>query len=417
MRVWIACGLLLCSVSLTGCPESKEQKTGNQDSVQKDAATPKAVEVKPDDPAAVAALEKLGVNLTKNDAGSVVKADFRTVEYTPEDLGQLAGLPSLVDVHLEATEPGTADLAKLNDLTQLKILRLIKCMISEEGMAQLAGLKNLEQLYLINNSSALTDDALAHVVNYPKLRVLDLRGCILIGDDGLKHLQALKNLERLKLRSDRVTDTGIGYLKGLTKLRGFVLEDASRITDDSLKTFSDKTGIDEIGLMRTPISDEGLAHLSKLNKLKQLDLRGTVVYGGGFEHLTGAKDLWKVDVSEAEVDDEGLGYIAAMPNLQDLNLWYSAYLTDAGLEHLKSLTKLRRLNLEQTPIGDAGLEHLAGITSLESLNLSETKITDEGLPSLSGLTGLKTLELARTEVSDAAVEKLHAALPNCQIKR
>ncbi len=73
-----------------------------------------------------------------------------------------------------------------------------------------------------------------------------------------------------------------------------------------------------------------------------------------------------------------MGYIAAMPNLQDLNLWYSAYLTDAGLEHLKSLTKLRRLNLEQTPIGDAGLEQLAGITSLETLKLSETKIKDEG---------------------------------------
>ena len=71
----------------------------------------------------------------------------------------------------------------------------------------------------------------------------------------------------------------------------------------------------------------------------------------------------------------------------------AAQVTDAGLEHLGSLTKLERLMLDDIPITDAGLEHLKGLTGLRELTLLDTKVTDEG------------------------VEKLRKALPNCQIEK
>ena len=37
-------------------------------------------------------------------------------------------------------------------------------------------------------------------------------------------------------------------------------------------------------------------------------------------------------------------------------------ITDAGLEHLRGLTKLQRLNLSFTEVTDAGLDHLKGLT-------------------------------------------------------
>ena len=42
-------------------------------------------------------------------------------------------------------------------------------------------------------------------------------------------------------------------------------------------------------------------------------------------------------------------------------------MTDAGLEHLKGLTQLRELNLNDTQVTDAGLEHLKGLTQLQSV--------------------------------------------------
>ena len=64
---------------------------------------------------------------------------------------------------------------------------------------------------------------------------------------------------------------------------------------------------------------------------------------------------------------------------------------DAGLVHMKALTKLKYLILDHTNVTDAGLEHLRGLTDLQILFLGRTKVTDEG------------------------VKKLKQALPNCKI--
>ena len=57
-------------------------------------------------------------------------------------------------------------------------------------------------------------------------------------------------------------------------------------------------------------------------------------------------------------------------------------ITDAGLEHLKSLSQLKTLELYDTNITDAGLEHLKGLKQLEKLSLYHTRITDTGLANL-----------------------------------
>ena len=40
--------------------------------------------------------------------------------------------------------------------------------------------------------------------------------------------------------------------------------------------------------------------------------------------------------------------------------------TDAGLEHLKGLSRLQELYLDGTQVTDAGLEHLKGLSQLKS---------------------------------------------------
>jgi hypothetical protein len=59
--------------------------------------------------------------------------------------------------------------------------------------------------------------------------------------------------------------------------------------------------------------------------------------------------------------------------------------TDAGLEHLKELTDLRRLDLDGSQVTDAGLQRLKGLTNLIQLELSDTQVTDAGLEHLLGV--------------------------------
>jgi hypothetical protein len=93
-----------------------------------------------------------------------------------------------------------------------------------------------------------------------------------------------------------------------------------------------------------------------------------------------------------------------------------AQITDTGLEHLKELTDLRRLELSDTAIGSIGLESLKGLTKLRSLNLARTKVSDAGLQHLKRLTNLKSLDLKQTQVTSEGVEKLQEALPDCRIE-
>ena len=72
--------------------------------------------------------------------------------------------------------------------------------------------------------------------------------------------------------------------------------------------------------------------------------------------------------------------------------------------------------LVDTEITDAGLVHLKGLTRLQTLDLLSTQITDAGLVHLKGLTNLRSLWLDGTKITDAGIADLKKALPpNCLI--
>jgi hypothetical protein len=77
--------------------------------------------------------------------------------------------------------------------------------------------------------------------------------------------------------------------------------------------------------------------------------------------------------------------------------------TNAGLEHLKGLTKLQKLDLDRAQITDAGLKHLKGLTKLQELHLNNTQVTDAGLVHLKAVKPstrhAATMETARRVIS------------------
>ena len=102
-------------------------------------------------------------------------------------------------------------------------------------------------------------------------------------------------------------------------------------------------------------------------------------------------------------------------------------LSDCGI-HLnralhvyRDLTKPVRLKLGGSRVTDDTLEVLS-ITSgprfsrLKGLDLSRTQVTDAGLDHLKGLTKLQLLDLRGTQATDEGAKKLQQALPNCRIE-
>jgi Leucine-rich repeat (LRR) protein len=60
---------------------------------------------------------------------------------------------------------------------------------------------------------------------------------------------------------------------------------------------------------------------------------------------------------------------------------------------------------------------LSKLPGLQRLRLDHTQVTDAGLRHLKGLTRLELLDLDSTQVSDAGVVELQRALPDLKIER
>jgi hypothetical protein len=145
-----------------------------------------------------------------------------------------------------------------------------------------------------------------------------------------------------------------------------------------------------------------------------VNLARSEVPDAGLVHLKELTRLRHLDLTDTRVTNAGLEHLKGLSQLQSLCL-SSTQVTDAGLEHLKGLTQLQMLDLTHNRIAGAGLVHLMRLTRLETLTLGYTNVTDAGLEHLKSMTQLQTLGLRRTGVTQAGVTDLQKALPRTSI--
>jgi len=121
------------------------------------------------------------------------------------------------------------------DMEKLWILTFVLTKISDEGLKEVATLKQLKVLRIIR--ADITDAGLKEVATLPELVVLELNAT-LITDAGLKEVARLEQLDTLSLNSTQVTDEG---LKELVKLKN----------------------LSELNLKGTQVTEAGVAQLQK----------------------------------------------------------------------------------------------------------------------------------------------------------
>ena len=138
-----------------------------------------------------------------------------------------------------------------------------------------------------------------------------------------------------------------------------------------------------------------------------------------------------VSMEGSDVSDEGLKAIAALPNLNELDLSRVKTITPAGWKALGSAAKLETLWLSNTVIEDAAFKELAALKGLKALKIDGTNLTlantgatfaqfkqlveldagdspvsDEGLLALCAARALEKLNLRKTNVSDSGFQPL-----------
>ena len=355
--------------------------------------------------------------------------DLSYTQVSDAGLVHLKPLTNLRSLNLNATRVSDVGLVHLRTLTRLTSLGLWRTPIRGDGIKHIKALKDLTILDL--HGSQVCDHGLKNLKPLTGLTRLNLRETQ-VGDDGIVHLRTLTKLTELSLAESNVSDAGLGHLGVLTSLQHLDL-DATRVSDAGLVHLKGLTNLESLVLNHTQVSDVGLIHLKGLTKLKHLGLFATRVGAAGLAHLRGLPNLTELSLSGMLADRWAAEWVLssggkvtidvkgerrfAIASVKDLPavpfevvevLLSDTRVKDAGLGHLKGLTKLANLDLRNTRVSDAGLKHLRGLTNLLTLYLDGTQVSDAGLAHLkgSGNDHLLHLGLGGTQVSDAGLEHL-----------
>ncbi|MGB2862833.1 MAG: hypothetical protein WBC05_05855 [Sedimentisphaerales bacterium] len=316
-------------------------------------------------------------------------------------LKYLAKLDSLKKLWLANTHVGDDELSCLLELPSLEGLGLRDTPTTDEGMVVVGMITSLEVLSL---SAGVGDEGLAHLNDLKNLRWLSTgdRG---VTDKGLACLAGLTNLEYLGLEGAQVSDAGLVYLKNMSKLKSLRLY-GTRVTEKGFVHLENLTNLEELNVLYG-VTETGLMALSKLPSLKNITVDGNLLSEEGLALLSKFKSLEHVYIDNTDKMDAIVKELINLPGLKELTL--GTGLTDEGLVKLKNMQFLQSLMIGPSQITGKGIAALAEIPSLQKLQLRQAKLDSEddwvALGKLSALQSLN-LQYLLSEVTDAHISHL-----------
>jgi hypothetical protein len=309
-----------------------------------------------------------------------------SIGYTFSQLKRDVSLPGQPVVRVTLRRVPDSSLVFQENLTQFRQLRdlVMEGPYEDADFAALPAIPWLERLEL--RRTRITEQGLRYLAKFPNLGALAVCGGQFIGPLGAKHIKGLGKLRALDFTGTDVLPSAILELHELQTLEEFVSE-CDQIRDEHLAALGQLANLRVVRLGCWKITDDGLKHLAKMLKLRVLHV---------------------IERANPSLTDAGIIPLGALGELRDLRLVRTA-LTDAGLEALiTGITKVDTLGVPSSRVGDQGIEYLARLPNLHVLDLSNTQVTGAGLLRLVALQNLQDLALRWLAISDVDLQVLQA---------
>jgi hypothetical protein len=241
---------------------------------------------------------------------------FPPVHFTHRGLERLVGLDGLFALNIDGPAQVTA-----------------------EGLAPLAELPNLGWLGVDP-----TDDAMGHIAEMPRLRMLmcqDTRA----GDAGFVALGRSRSIEYIwGRRCYGLTGRGFAAMATMPALRGLSVS-CKNVEDAALSALPRFPALREFMPMDVP--DDGFRHVGRCDRLEELwcmycQDTGDLATG----HIADLPRLKTYEAFSTRITDRSLEVLGQMRSLERLKFEYCGGLTNAGLASLAALPRLREVAVE-----------------------------------------------------------------------
>lgn len=365
----------------------------------------------------------------------------------PRDLAPIVTLPQLTRFQVNFADDQTCrELAKA---TQLKALSLHECDITDEGMAHLRSLVNLEELDL--GGTLVTDRSVDFIRSFPKLRHLSIDRTRISSSGVALLAQSISRLvfhSSMRSYPNQPKEGFFAHPRSalLPYPAAMILGEPIPIVFESIEHapshmplsfyqgLGTQTSLKSLDLTLVEGTDEALAGLRGLPALSGLNLGHTNVTIKGLQQLTQLPALVLLELPELEDWENAIPVLGDLPKLHTLMIDNRSFtgaefdvllgrpippstlklsyaygpITSHALRVLEEATHLEELSLEGTTVTDDDLEFLSGFGQLRALNLRNTDVTDKIVPLLACLTSLESIDLTGTAVTAVGLQELAA---------
>lgn len=231
----------------------------------------------------------------------------------------------------------------LGHVTTLESLNIISTKFNDAWMPHIAKLTNLKTLRFINNGS--------------------------LTDVGMEQLAGLKNLEQFSFVGTKITGRGYAKFEGFTELTR-VSHRGSSIDDRGLKELCDHLpNLESISLAHARFTDAGAVHLAKLTKLKSLEIGTLNATAAALKSLANLP-LVSIQLGEGFHSADAFKTVKAIPGLRTLSITDGSKMTDADLTLVADIAQLESLSMDKLALPDERLSVLSGFAHLKSITLA-----------------------------------------------
>ncbi len=321
----------------------------------------------------------------------------------PPDVSQgLHRISTLTGVHCNRVNPEFLQhVSKVSALEHLQLWDVRA--LSDDDIAPIANLKNLESLILSGGGSKLTNACIDHLVWLPKLKHLQLTGAG-ITDEGLSRLKGLTQLETLELRETGAKGAILSAL-GEVPLKRLILPD---LLDEYAARLANLTDLEDFTCYGPSLTDAGFAHFAGLTNLTRLGLGGARgISPSGFAPLKKLTRLESLDVRNTQAGDDAMALLANHHRLDQLSVG-GENLTDAGVHHICAVVSIRGLTISAPKLTDDGLRDFWRMQRLNILRLESDGLKGSGFATLAEARAVNNLAVRSKSLTDEALDHISA---------
>jgi Leucine-rich repeat (LRR) protein len=207
------------------------------------------------------------------------------------------------------------------------------------------------------------------------------------------HLEALiqLGLPIVLLKIDHLEQADFALLPQL-RVKCLEVMLSIHLEEEALQPLGAMTQLQSLRLQTDGLQNSDLRHLAKLTQLRWLDLGSDMTLNDeGLGYLAGMHGLEEIDCHEMLLNDN-LAMLAGFPKLTNLSL-HAERLGPDELRYLEKLTRLAQLSLSGDAVTDAYVPWISANQDLAKLWVDSAQFSDESLSTISCLPKLENLSL------------------------